>query len=51
MIVTAKGPRMTYFLEVERGGNRSNHSCDSKGSRDDTHTGGGEGGKEVRTWL
>ena len=51
MVVTGKAPRMTYFLEVERGGNRSNHSCDSKGSRDDTHTGGGEGGKEVRTWL
>jgi len=45
MVVTGKAPRMTYFLEVEREGNTSDHSCDCTGSRDDTHTGGGEGGK------
>jgi len=41
----AKGAGTTYFLEVEREGKRSDHSCDCKGSRDDAHTGGGEGGK------
>ena len=53
-VATAKGAGTTYSLEVERGGRggkRSDHSCDRKGSRDDIQSGGGEGGKEVRSWL
>jgi len=29
---------MTHFLEMEREGKRSDHSCDCKGSKDDAHT-------------
>jgi hypothetical protein len=36
---------VTYSLEVEREGKRSDHHCDCKGSGDDIHTGGGEGEK------
>jgi hypothetical protein len=39
-----------YKLEVEKGGKRSDHGCNYKGSRDDIQTGGGEGGQEVRSW-
>ena len=51
-LATAKVPRMTimtYILEVERGGKRSDHDCDCKGSYNNVHTGGGEGGQEVRS--
>ena len=51
MVVTAEGAGMTYSLEVERWGKRSDHSCDCKGSRGDILPGGGEGRQEVRTWL
>ena len=51
MVVTAEGPRMTYKLEVERGGKRSDHGCDCKGSRDNIQSGGGEGVQEVRSRL
>jgi len=50
-IVIAKGAQMTYKLEVEREGKRSDHSCDCKRSRDNVLPGGGEGGEEVRSWL
>jgi len=33
MIVTAKGAGVAYGLEMERGGKRSDHHCDCKGSR------------------
>jgi len=36
---------MTYFLEVEREGKRSDHSCDYKGSKDDVLPGGGKGAR------
>jgi len=35
MIATVKGARTTYNLEVERGGKRSDHSCDCKGTKHD----------------
>jgi len=44
MVVTANGAGVTYGLEVERGGKRSDHSCDGRGSRDDIRPGGGEWG-------
>ena len=50
-IATTKGAGTTYSLEVERGGKRSDHSCDHKGSRDDIQSEGGEGGQEVRSQL
>jgi len=34
-IVTVKGARTTYKLEVERGGKRSDHGCNCKGTKDD----------------
>ena len=35
-VVTAKGPGMTYILEVESSGKRSDHSCDCQGMRQRT---------------
>jgi len=51
MVATAKGAGVTYLLEVEREGKRSDHGCDCKGSRDNIQSGGGEGGEEVRSQL
>jgi hypothetical protein len=51
MIVTVKGARTTYQLDMKRGGKRSDHSCNCKGSRDNIPPGGGEGGQEVRSQL
>ena len=42
-VATTKGAGTTYSLEVERGGKRSDHSCDYKGRRDNIQSGGGEG--------
>jgi hypothetical protein len=42
---------MTYSLEVEREGKRSDHNCNCKGSRDDIQSGGGEGRQEIRSQL
>jgi hypothetical protein len=50
-VVTAKGAGMMYCLEVESSGNRSDHGCDCKGSRDNIQSGGGEGVQEVRSRL
>ena len=51
MVATAEGAGMTYRLEVESGGKRSDHHCNYKGSRDNIQSGGGEGGQEVRSQL
>ena len=51
MIATVTGARTTYKLEVERGGKRSDHGCNCKGTKDDILPGGGDGGQEVRSWL
>jgi len=44
MVATAKGAGITYSLEVERGGKRSDHGCDYRGTKDDVPPGDGEGG-------
>jgi len=51
MVVTVKGAEMTYRLEVEREGKRSDHGCNCKGNRDDIQSGGREGRQEVRSCL
>ena len=43
-VATVKGAGITYSLEVEREGRRSDHNCDCNGSRDNIRSGGGEGG-------
>jgi hypothetical protein len=48
-VATAKVPRMTYNLGVEREGKRSDHSCNCKGTKNDIQPGGGEGRQEVRS--
>jgi hypothetical protein len=49
-VATAKGVGMTYNLEMERRGKRSDHCCNCKGSRDDVQAGDGER-EEVRSQL
>jgi len=51
MVATGKGAGMTYSLQVERGGKRSDHNCDCKGSQEDILPGGGEGRQDVRSQL
>ena len=51
MVATAEAAGMTYSLEVEMGGKRSDHGCDCRGSREDIQSGGGEVGQEVRLQL
>ena len=48
-VVTAKGVRTTYKLEVERRGKRSDHSCNCTGSWDGIQSGGGVGGQKIRS--
>jgi len=42
---------MTYLLQVESSGNRSDHGCNCKGSRDNIQSGGGERGQEDKSQL
>ena len=51
MIVTVNRARTTYKLEVEKGGKRSDYSCDCKGTKDDALPGDGEERQEVRSQL
>jgi hypothetical protein len=47
MVATVKGAEMTYRLEVEQEGKRSDYGCNCKGSRDDIQSVGGEWWQEV----
>ena len=51
MVATVKGAEMTYRLEVEQEGKRSDYGCNCNGSRDDVQSGGGEQWQEVRSQL
>ena len=51
MVVTAKGAGMTYRLEVEREGKRSDYGCNCKESRDNVQLGAGEQWQVVRSQL
>jgi len=42
---------MTYNLEAEREGKKSDHACDYKGGRNNIQAAGGEGGLELRSQL